>query len=245
MVRDGKVLSAINDPNDYTGPGSGYRLTAERKRQIAGIRDVLDRDEVMRAEGVHRPGEAAKISYRTMGPAMVGTDKREVVIGVSPAFGVKLFRTVAGHPLSELLTVLTEGIRAKGGAPRIVRMRHTADTSFLGLSAARLSGSGVGIGIQAKGTAVIHHKDRLPHNNLELFSNSPITTLAHYRRMGENAAIYAHGEMPEPVVVPTMGQALGARHHARVALIYAIDTELTEDGAPPEDVEVTWLGGAG
>ena len=48
---------------------------------------------------------------------------------------------------------------------------------FLGLSAARLSGSGVGIGIQAKGTAVIHQRDRLPHNNLELFSNAPITTL--------------------------------------------------------------------
>ncbi len=243
VVRDGKILSAINDPNDYLGPGSGYRLTAARKQQIAGIRDVLDRDEVMRAESVHRPGEAVKISYRTMGPAAVGTDKREVVIGVSPAFGVKLFRTVAGHPLSELLKVLTEGIREKGGVPRIVRMRHTADTSFLGLSAARLSGSGVGIGIQAKGTAVIHHRDRLPHNNLELFSNSPITTLAHYRRMGENAAIYAHGEMPEPVVVPTMGQALGSRHHARVALIYAIDTELTEDGASPEEIEVTWLGG--
>ncbi len=27
-------------------------------------------------------------------------------------------------------------------------MRHTADTSFLGLTAARLSGSGYGIGIQ-------------------------------------------------------------------------------------------------
>lgn len=53
-------------------------------------------------------------------------------------------------------------------------MRHTADTSFLGLSAAGLSGSGIGIGIQAKGTAVIHQIGRLPHNNLELFSNAPV-----------------------------------------------------------------------
>jgi propanediol dehydratase large subunit len=120
-------------------------------------------------------------------------------------------------------------------------MRHTADTSFLGLSAARLAGSGVGIGIQAKGTAVIHQKDRLPHNNLELFSNSPITSLAHYRSMGENAAAYARGELPEPVVVPTKGEAMGSRYHARVALIYAIDTEMTEDGAAPEEVTVTWL----
>ena len=54
-----------------------------------------------------------------------------------------------------------------GGMPRVVRIRHTADTSFLGLSAAHLAGSGYGIGIQAKGTAIIHHRDRLPHMNLE------------------------------------------------------------------------------
>ena len=101
-------------------------------------------------------------------------------------------------------------------------------------SAARLAGSGIGIGIQAKGTAVIHQRDRLPHNNLELFSNAPITRLEHYRGLGANAAAYALGEMPEPVVVPQRGEAMGSRYHARVALIYAIETALTEDGAAPE-----------
>jgi propanediol dehydratase large subunit len=122
-----------------------------------------------------------------------------------------------------------------------VRFQHTADTSFLGLSAARLSGSGVGIGLQAKGTAVIHHRDRLPHNNLELFSNAPITQLDHYARLGANAAAYALGEMPEPVVVPMRGQAMGSRYHARVAMIYAIETALTSAGAKPEEVEVKFL----
>ena len=131
------------------------------------------------------------------------------------------------------------GVRAGDCVPRVVRMTHTADTSFLGLSAARLAGSGVGIGIQAKGTAVIHQKDRLPHNNLELFSNSPITLLSHYRRMGENAAAHALGQLPEPVIVPTRGEALGARFHARVSLIYAIETDLTREGGEPEAVEVT------
>ena len=124
---------------------------------------------------------------------------------------------------------------------RVVRLRHTADTSFLGLSAARLSGSGIGIGLQAKGTAVIHQKDRLPHNNLELFSNAPITTLAHYEGMGFNAATYASGAMPEPVVVPTNGEALGARFHARVALTYAIETAMIENGASPEEVRIEFV----
>ena len=244
VVRDGRILSAINDPNDYLGPGTGYRVSEARREEIVAIRDVLTREEVLRAEAVHKVAESKRVSYRTMGPAAAGNDRREVVIGVSPAFGIKLFQTVAGHPLSAILRELIGGITEGGAMARVVRMKHTADTSFLGLSAARLSGSGVGIGIQAKGTAVIHQKDRLPHNNLELFSNSPITRLEHYRRMGANAAAYARGEMPEPVVVPTRGEAMGSRYHARVSLIYAIETELTSEGAVPEDVEVALLGGA-
>ena len=244
LVRDGRILSAINDPNDYLGPGTGYRVSEARRQQIVAIRDVLTREEVLRAEAVHKGAESKRVSYRTMGPAAAGNDRREVVIGVSPAFGIKLFQTIAGHPLSAILRELVGGITEGGARVRVVRMKHTADTSFLGLSAARLAGSGVGIGIQAKGTAVIHQKDRLPHNNLELFSNSPITRLEHYRRMGANAAAYALGEMPEPVVVPTRGEAMGSRYHARVALIYAIETELTSEGAVPEDVEVAFLGSA-
>jgi propanediol dehydratase large subunit len=102
----------------------------------------------------------------------------------------------------------------------------------------------VGIGIQAKGTAVIHQKDRLPHHNLELFSNAPITKLEHYRGLGANAAAYALGEMPEPVVVPTRGEAMGSRHHARVAMIYAIETAMTAEGATPMHVEASFRGTA-
>jgi propanediol dehydratase large subunit len=236
VVRNGRIVSAVNDPNDYLGPGTGYRVTPERKREISAIRDVLDQEEVLRAENAYRASEAKLIAYKSMGEAKAGTDMREIVIGLSPAFGLKLFQTIAGHPLSSVLRELIAGIEDGGGKARIVRMMHTADTSFLGLSAARLAGSGVGIGIQAKGTAVIHQKDRLPHHNLELFSNAPITQLAHYRGMGRNAAAYAKGNLPEPVVVPYRGEANGARHHARVAMIYAIETEMTADGASPEEV---------
>ena len=244
VVRNGQVLSAINDPNDYLGPGTGYRVSEARRKEIVAIRDVLTREEVLRAETVHKAAESKRILYRTMGPASAGNSPREVVIGISPAFGIKLFQAVAGHPLSAILRELIGGITEAGASARVVRMKHTADTSFLGLGAARLAGSGVGIGIQAKGTAVIHQKDRLPHNNLELFSNAPITRLEHYRRMGANAAAYALGEMPEPVVVPIRGEAMGSRYHARVALIYAIETELTAEGAVPEEVKVTFLGEA-
>lgn len=242
VVRDGRIISAVNQPNDYVGPGTGYRLSEQRQRELAAIRDVLTRDEVLRAEAVFAAAEAKRIIYRAVGPAGQGGAADEIVIGISPAFGTKLYQTLAGHPLSAVLAALCDGIRAGGGRPRVVRMVHTADTSFLGLSAARLAGSGIGIGIQAKGTAVIHQQDRLPHNNLELFSNAPVTGLEHYRALGENAAAYAKQEMPQPIMVPTGGMALGARFHARVALIYSIETGLTREGAAPEEIDATFLG---
>jgi propanediol dehydratase large subunit len=242
VVRNGKVVSAVNDPNDYLGPGSGYRVSEARRQELNSIRDVLDRKEVLRSEAMHEKDEAKRIRYRASGAARPGTNGKDVVIGISPAFGIKLYQTTAGHRLSDVLSVMTEAIVRRGLKPRIVRFLHTADTSFLGLSAARLAGSGVGIGIQAKGTAVIHQRDRLPHNNLELFSNAPITRLEHYRGLATNAAAYALGEMPEPVVVPTRGEAMGARYHARVALIYAIETAMTAEGVEPEEIEVNFTG---
>ncbi|MBC8037570.1 MAG: glycerol dehydratase, partial [Rhizobiales bacterium] len=242
MVRDGRIVSAINDPNDYLGPGSGYRVSESRRLELNGIRDVLDQKEVLRSEAMHEKEEAKRIRYRALGPAKQSADFSDIVIGISPAFGLKLFQTTASHRLSEVLAAITGAIVKRGLKPRIVRFRHTADTSFLGLSAARLAGSGIGIGLQAKGTAVIHQRDRLPHNNLELFSNAPVTRLEHYRGFGANAAAYALSEMPEPVVVPTRGEAMGSRYHARVALIYAIETGLTREGAAPEEIEVTFTG---
>ncbi len=241
IIRNGRVISAINDANDYSGPGTGYRLTEQRRDEIINIRDQLSREAVLHGEKVFQPSETAQICYAKIADATRSERRNEVVIGISPAFGLKLFRTTANHPLSQVLRELVAGIEAKGLRPRIVRFHHTADTSFLGLSAASLSGSGVGIGIQAKGTAVIHHRERLPHNNLELFSNAPITRLEHYRKFGENAADYALSLMPEPVVVPTRGEALGARFHARTALIYAIETSLIEPQKLPEEIEIQFL----
>ena len=243
LVRGGKVLSAINNPNDYLGPGSGYRISPERREEIVNIRDVLDQKEVLRSEAMHEKEEAKRIRYAVVKQADVSHNAKDVVIGISPGFGLKLFQTTAGHRLSDVLHELMAAISARGLSPRVVRFRHTADTSFLGLSAAGLSGSGVGIGIQAKGTAVIHQRGRLPHNNLELFSNAPITKLMHYRGLGANAAAYALGEMPDPVIVPQRGEAMGSRYHARTAMIYAIETALTAESAAPEELTVEFLGG--
>ncbi len=40
------VVSAVNDLNDYAGPGTGYRLSPERWKEIADIRQALGPDDI-------------------------------------------------------------------------------------------------------------------------------------------------------------------------------------------------------
>ncbi|QIE46297.1 glycerol dehydratase [Pseudohalocynthiibacter aestuariivivens] len=237
IFRNRRVVSALNDPNNYSGPGSAYAMSEDRWAAVQNVRGVLTRDRVLAAEAL----VAAKTPQWLFdtGLAAKGSNPHEVVIGVSPAFGQEIHRTTAGHALPDVIAALMKGIASGGGTARLIRVRKSADTSFIGLSAAKLSGSGYGIGIQAKGTTVLHHADRMPHMNIELFSNAPIVTLEHYRALGRNAALHTFGQNVEPVVVPTMGEAMAARFHARVAILFAIETALTDENAPPVALSLT------
>jgi propanediol dehydratase large subunit len=218
-------------------------MTAERRQAISRMRHEESKRDVLAQEGATGQQESRHWRLEAKGEAGSGDDPREVVIGISPGFGLRLHKTTGGVPLYKVLAALIDGIREGGGHPRVVRVRHTADTSFLGLTAARLAGSGVGIGIQGKGTTVIHRHDQAPHMNLELFSQAPLISEADYRAIGCNAARYALGQSPAPVSLPYRGQALGARFHVQTALLYAIETSLIEAGRNPETVEVEFYDG--
>ena len=41
-ARDGTVVSAVNDPNRYTGPGTGYRLEGERWERLQQLPHAID-----------------------------------------------------------------------------------------------------------------------------------------------------------------------------------------------------------
>jgi propanediol dehydratase large subunit len=243
IIRDGKVISAVNDPNRYRGPGTGYVMTDERRQTISRMRREVSKRDVLDGEGATGQQDSKHWRIESKGEAVPGDDPREVVIGISPGFGIRLHKTTGGVPLYKVLTALLDGIRERGGHPRVVRVRHTADTSFLGLTAARLAGSGVGIGIQGKGTTVIHRHDQVPHMNLELFSQAPLIGEADYRAIGGNAAQYALGKSPTPVTIPYRGQALGARFHVQTALLHAIETSMIESGQNPEVLEVEFYDG--
>ena len=81
--------------------------------------------------------------------------------------------------------------RRRGFYGRVVRVYHSADCAAIGHAGARLSGSGIAVGLQSRGTTVIQKRGLAPLNNLELFPQSPSLTLEIYQAIGRNAARYA------------------------------------------------------
>jgi propanediol dehydratase medium subunit len=171
------------------------------------------------------------------GPAAPGTSPREVVIALSPAFGGQRTTTIIDIPLDKVLKEVTAGIEEEGLTYRFIRVFRTADVGFIAHEAAKLSGSGVGIGIQSRGTTVIHQKDLPPLSNLELFSQAPLIDLETFRAIGRNAARYAKGESPEPVPVRN-DQMARPKYQAIAALLHIKETQLCDLNKKTQDLKV-------
>lgn len=141
----------------------------------------------------------ARLRFTEVGPARRGTDPKEVVVALPPAFGTEFQATIIGVPHAEVLRQVFAGIEEEGCNHRVVKVYHTADVAFIAHAGARLSGSGIGVGILSRGTAVIHQRELAPLANLELFPQSPLLDAEVFRQIGRNAAKYAKGENPMPV----------------------------------------------
>ncbi|WP_455594043.1 propanediol/glycerol family dehydratase medium subunit [Cloacibacillus porcorum] len=183
--------------------------------------------------------EVSKLELRETGEAPKGAASDEVVVGLAPAFGVYQTKTILGIPHDKVLREILAGIEEEGMKWRVIKVYRTSDVSFIAHDAAEYSGSGIGIGIQSKGTTVIHQKNLPPLSNLELFSQAPLIDLATYRQIGKNAAKYAKGEAPTPVPVRNDQMARPA-YQAIAALLHIKETEHVDNNKKPQSIAVSF-----
>jgi len=211
------------------------KVTEEMIREI--ILEVL-RDMEGDGRSANSGGEVSTpLEFKQIGSAKQGMDKNEVVVAIPPAFGTVMTKTIIGIPHRQVLREITAGIEEEGLKARLVKVNRTADVAFMSHEAAKLSGSGIGIGVQSRGTAVIHQKDLKPLQNLELFSQSPLLDLATFRAMGRNAAKYAKGESPQPVPIRNDPMAR-PRYQGLAALLYNKEVQYVNPDKPSEEVKV-------
>lgn len=232
---DFEIESAVNEPNDYRGPGTGYRLDGERWDRLTRLPHALDPASLTAADGHGGPTLVER------GEAAAGEQADEVVIALGPAYLGRLRETIGGLPHEAVLSAIADAVREAGARPRIVRIRRSADVAFIGHDGARLSGSGVSVGIQSKGTAVIHRADLQPLDNLELFGMAPLLTLDSYRAIGRNAAAYALGRQASPVPIEIDNFAR-AKLIVKTTLLHSAESEDVEPNAPALDLSLELRG---
>ncbi|MDF2986396.1 MAG: glycerol dehydratase, cobalamin-dependent, beta subunit [Eubacterium sp.] len=179
----------------------------------------------------------SSLIIKEVGEARQGSYSDEVIVGLAPAFGTSQTKTINGISHYEVLREISAGIEEEGMKCRFVKVYETSDVSFIALKAAKLSGSGIGIGIQSKGTTVIHQKDLFPLTNLELFPQAPLITTEIYRNIGKNAAKYAKGQSPVPLTVQSDYMSR-PKYQAKAALLHIKETQLVNDEAKPVQLQV-------
>ncbi|GAB6170167.1 hypothetical protein JCM1393_26270 [Clostridium carnis] len=167
-------------------------------------------------------------------------DKDEVVIGISPTFNEEVKTTLSGITHRDVIKEIVAGIEEEGLKARVIKVFKSADVAFIGKEAALNSGSGIGIGLQAKGTSVIHQKDLYPLSNLELFPQAPLIDLKTYRNIGKNSAKYAKMTNPIPIKV-TSDCMVRPKFQVKAALFHIKDTEKVIRGAKSVEIPLEEL----
>jgi propanediol dehydratase medium subunit len=211
------------------------KITEEMVREI--IIEVLKQSGASGGKQTPAGKEAPPpLSFSEKGEAKTGTNRNEVVVGISPAFGRAMTKTIIDIPHRDVIREVLAGIEEEGLQARLVRINKTADVGFLAHEAAKLSGSGIGVGLLSRGTTVIHQRDLAPLNNLELFPQSPLLELETFRAIGKNAAKYAKGESPSPVPVRNDPMAR-PRYQGLAALLHNKEVQYVTPDAPGTELE--------
>ena len=183
----------------------------------------------------------AKVRFSQGSKAVRGTDPREVIVALPPAFGDQFQETIIKVPHAEVLRQVAAGREEEGCHVRFIKVYHTADVAFIAHNGAKLSGSGVSVGILSRGTAVIHQRELAPLANLELFPQSPLLDAQVFRQIGRNAAKYAKGENPVPV--PTRNDPMARpRYQGFAALLHNKEASHLDRSKSPMEFKVDFAG---
>ena len=171
--------------------------------------------------------------------AQQGTNADEVVIAVSPAFGTKIKKSIVDIGLDKILKELCAGIEEEGMKYRFVKVYNSTDLAIIASQGSKLSGSGICVGLQSRGTTVIHQRDLVPLDNLELFPQSPLYDEKIYRKIGKNAAKYAKGENPEPVEILN-DFMVPSKYLVKSTLLHFKEGEMMDKSKKAVNVEITF-----
>ena len=215
-------------------PRPGHRLRA-RGRALGAAAGAAARGRP-RQRRPRRRGRRARRCCASSARRARRRGADEVVVAVGPGLRRRAARDDRRHPARGGAAPDLRGHRGGGRAATASCASAAPPTSRSSRhDGAQLAGSGMAIGLQSKGTAVIHRADLQPLDNLELFGMAPLLRLESYRQIGRNAARYANGGRASPVPL-VLDNFARAKLIVRTTLLHRRETEAIEPGAAAVDV---------
>jgi hypothetical protein len=191
--RDLKTVSGLNDPNDYQGPGTGYRLQGERWERLKKKTTALVPENILNEQDIP---DKKRGFYKLTEMKTAEACEADIVVGISPAFANKstAAEIYGNHFL--ILEKIVEGIQEAGMSAAVVKVFHTDDLAEIAKLSADFSSTGIGIGIQSKGMVRINHAENSAEDSLEVSFQMPFSSYSLFKEIGINAVEYARGLKP-------------------------------------------------
>lgn len=191
--KDFHPVGGLNEPNDYQGPGTGYRLTGERWKMLKYKPSALVPENILVTQNREtKKDHLLPIREKETAEGLVA----DIVIGISPAFANQDTSMDISNNHVEMLRAIIEGIEAEGLSAAVIKVHHTSDLAEISKLAASYGRREIGIGIQSRGMVRINHKNLAGEDSLEIFFHLPFSSPLLYRDIGINGARYAKGEKP-------------------------------------------------
>lgn len=230
------VKSAINDCNDYIGPGTGYRISNQRWEDLKKNFHAMNPKAAANTE---IEDQSSSIQVRELNPSHPGIDADEIIIAVSPSFGTGTKKNITEIDLGIIVREICAGIEEEGMKYRFIKVYDSTDLAVIASIGSSLSGSGISIGLQSRGTTVIHQKNLVPLDNLELFPQSPLYNEQTYRQIGKNAAKYAKDASPVPLDILN-DYMVPSKYLAKSMLLHLKEGAYMDESKKTVDLEVTF-----
>lgn len=175
------VVSGLNDANDYSGPGTGYRLEGERWKKLSKKESAIVPEEILQ---VQKESMGKHGLYRLRQAGSAGPEEADLVVGISPGFlDFKLGADVCKLHHRILLS-LVEGIRENNLDVKIVKFYDTTDLGEMARICATLSRSKMGMAIQIKGKVYLNDARREASETMKGFFNMTLSSPEQYKKIG-------------------------------------------------------------
>lgn len=199
---DNHVLSGLNNPNKYDGPGTGYQIAEDRWRKLSNKESAIDPENIL---GIQREITGYHGLYKCRPCGKPEEGEADIIIGISPGFcDLKLGADVCKSHLKVMKSIIA-GVESRGLTCQIVKVYSTADLAEIAKMTAEYSRYKVSIALQINSRVYIHDGRKEQEESVRGYYNMVMSSPETYQQLGMAAADCVQEKALKNIEIPRRG----------------------------------------